>query len=542
MNSGENSLGSRKPSVKNDLGASGSQRGVVFVLAAPKGLQSAAASVIGSGPCSDQREGALCLEEVSPSGFPDFMVISKQTEQIVYQLKSDARVPSHPFKGRNSSSICPGEDGSAHEWSHKAKACSLEVCHLENLRQPHFRKRGLREREIERLAGRRLPADCKQVPHRCGGADKSGLQHCFDGACEEVIADDHGEVITKFSTSECQVKGRTSSAQECPICDVIVNEQERMKKLKRCSEANELRGRRKLASHQAVPSQEQSGSHPLGRSQRILMHLLTHGGPAQVVRNVVWRLEQLPERPIDVPSHAPHHTGGGGRFQRIRHLRDLHRDLLNAFSELFNLCIGLPLASFWDERPSMKQSWIHGVVALSASMVFAAEPGGRRSELLDAFLVSSSGAATRLLTQFGMPTVLFYEDRYSTLLNQRTKEELFARGKRDGLLRAARVVAVANLEGYDWFPARNFALAAVRDAEKKAGVPVLVDWSGALSAPPWNLPAKTSSVLLFDAAGRVVFERSGQLSEHDQAALFQNLRDLIDATPMHQEVTSPATP
>jgi len=190
----------------------------------------------------------------------------------------------------------------------------------------------------------------------------------------------------------------------------------------------------------------------------------------------------------------------------------------------------------------MNRSWVQGVVALSASVALASGPGARRDQPLDASLVSSRGEAVQLKAHFGLPTVLFYEDRQSTALNQQTKDELFARGKRDGLLQAAKVVAVANLEGYDWFPARDFALAGVRDAEVKAGVPVLVDWRGVLTAPPWGLPARTSSVLLLDPVGRVTFERSGRLTDADRAALFAALRELIDSAPKRAEGAAPTTP
>lgn len=169
----------------------------------------------------------------------------------------------------------------------------------------------------------------------------------------------------------------------------------------------------------------------------------------------------------------------------------------------------------------MASMWVQGVVILAAAH------GLGRAQPLDAVLSSSTGKAARVSEHRGLPTVVFYEDRDSTALNQATKDELFARGKQKGLLKQARVVAVANLKSYDWFPARNFALAAVRDAEKAAGIPILVDWSGTLSAPPWNLPAKTSSVLVLDASGRVVFERSGRLSKADRAELFAALERLI---------------
>ncbi|WP_422652959.1 TIGR01777 family oxidoreductase [Archangium sp.] len=62
-----------------------------------------------------------------------------------------------------------------------------------------------------------------------------------------------------------------------------------------------------------------------------------------------------------------------------------------------------------------------------------------------------------------------------------------------GLLEAARVVAVTNLESFDFFPARGIALSHVRGEEKKRGIPILVDLKGTLGNAPWKLPRKTSS-------------------------------------------------
>ncbi|MCP3135871.1 hypothetical protein [Pyxidicoccus xibeiensis] len=123
--------------------------------------------------------------------------------------------------------------------------------------------------------------------------------------------------------------------------------------------------------------------------------------------------------------------------------------------------------------------------------------------------------------------VLFYEDKDSTGLNATLKETLFERGKARGLLDAAWVVAVANLQKFDFFPARQIALSYVRDEEKKAGVPILVDLDGTLGAAPWELPMKTSNVLLLDAAGAVVFRHSGRMKPEEQVAFFATLSRLV---------------
>jgi hypothetical protein len=171
--------------------------------------------------------------------------------------------------------------------------------------------------------------------------------------------------------------------------------------------------------------------------------------------------------------------------------------------------------------------WIAGVLTaalLAGSPVLAAEES---TGPLDATLRGSSGKEVALSSWRGKPVILFYEDRRSTTLNSAFKEALFARGREQGLLEAAWVVAVANLEAYDFFPARGIALSYVRDEEKKWGIPILVDLKGTLGAAPWNLPKKTSSVLLLDDTGAVVFRYSGRMKEEDMEAFFQALGGLL---------------
>ena len=147
--------------------------------------------------------------------------------------------------------------------------------------------------------------------------------------------------------------------------------------------------------------------------------------------------------------------------------------------------------------------------------------------LYDVRLESSSGDAVSLAKLKGKPTLVFYEERDSTALNQTFKDELFRRGKEENLLDAVNVVAVADLQGYDWFPARNFARAGVRDAEKKAGIPVYVDWSGAMKSKPWSMKEKTSNVVLLDAGGAEVMRLSGKLDASARARLFDGITALL---------------
>ena len=164
------------------------------------------------------------------------------------------------------------------------------------------------------------------------------------------------------------------------------------------------------------------------------------------------------------------------------------------------------------------------IALLAVSAPLAAKPNAGP---LDAKLRGSDGKEVVLSRWRGKPVILFYEDRHSTTLNSSFKEALFARGKAQGLLDVAWVVAVANLESYDFFPARGIALSHVRDEEKKWGIPILVDLKGTLGASPWNLPTKTSSVLLMDGNGQVVFHYSGRMADKDMDAFFQALGGLL---------------
>ncbi|WNG43974.1 hypothetical protein F0U60_07615 [Archangium minus] len=172
-------------------------------------------------------------------------------------------------------------------------------------------------------------------------------------------------------------------------------------------------------------------------------------------------------------------------------------------------------------------TWIAGMLTtavLATSPTLTTEP---RVGPMNATLRGSNGKEVALSRWRGKPVILFYEDRHSTTLNAAFKEALFARGQSMGLLDAAWVVAVANLESFNFFPARDIALSYVRDEEKKWGIPILVDLKGTLGAAPWNLPTKTSSVLLLDEQGSVVFRYSGRMDAEDMETFFQALATLL---------------
>ncbi len=170
--------------------------------------------------------------------------------------------------------------------------------------------------------------------------------------------------------------------------------------------------------------------------------------------------------------------------------------------------------------------WIAGAlsVSLAAGSALGSAPA---SAPVDVTLRTSAGKEVRLSKWRGKPVILFYEDKDSTKLNRTLKKELFARGQAHGILDAAWVLSVANLQNFDFFPARQIALSFVRDEEKKVGVPILVDMDGALGKAPWKLPLKTSNVVLLDADGALAYRHSGRMKPEELTNFFAVLSRLV---------------
>ncbi len=166
------------------------------------------------------------------------------------------------------------------------------------------------------------------------------------------------------------------------------------------------------------------------------------------------------------------------------------------------------------------------VLALAALPLAAWASTGRSA--WDAELRTSRDEPVSLSRWRGRPTVLFYEDKGSTDQNAALKRELLARARAHRLIGRAHVLGVANLHGLDFFPANLFALSAVREAEEKERVPVLVDWNRTLSSPPWNLPPAASSVVVLDPEGNLVHAWSGPLGRRDIEEFFSTLSELLN--------------
>ncbi len=137
-----------------------------------------------------------------------------------------------------------------------------------------------------------------------------------------------------------------------------------------------------------------------------------------------------------------------------------------------------------------------------------------------ATLETSRGERVTLGSLISKPTIVFFEDRDSTAVNQHVKDALYERGKRQHLLQTVSVIAIANVKDWGWFPARNFVLKSVRDTEAKVHIPIYLDFTGSMTEAPWSLPAKSSTVMVLDANAAPIKQFNGKLSESDVESLF----------------------
>jgi hypothetical protein len=111
----------------------------------------------------------------------------------------------------------------------------------------------------------------------------------------------------------------------------------------------------------------------------------------------------------------------------------------------------------------------------------------------------------------GKITLIFYEDKDAAKHNLTFKNELGELKRSPGFKPQARIVAVADVSGYDWWPARGFVQDAVKAEERKAGQSVYLDWTGDFGKA-FKAKKGASNVVLVGEDGKVQLAHEGVLS------------------------------
>jgi hypothetical protein len=122
-------------------------------------------------------------------------------------------------------------------------------------------------------------------------------------------------------------------------------------------------------------------------------------------------------------------------------------------------------------------------------------------------------------------TLIFYEDKDAGPQNQRTRDvvgPITDKAENKPLL---NFMAVADLEKWNWFPAKNYALKEMSKIEKKEDCTLYADWRGIVRRS-WKLTKAKSGIILLDAQGVVRFFGEGPLKPEQTTDLVQQLAAL----------------
>lgn len=174
----------------------------------------------------------------------------------------------------------------------------------------------------------------------------------------------------------------------------------------------------------------------------------------------------------------------------------------------------------------MKASWTAMVVATSISNVALALPKVGH-DVPNARVVDVDGKSLELRTLRGKPMLVVYEDQEGTKQNLVLKSELSKRAAGERYRTAISLVAVADVDGYDYWPARGFVKRAIRSESKKLGNKIYVDWNGSMRKSA-GFTKGLSTVLLVGADGKILFSHEGTLDMIKRAQLLALLEAEVE--------------
>jgi len=127
----------------------------------------------------------------------------------------------------------------------------------------------------------------------------------------------------------------------------------------------------------------------------------------------------------------------------------------------------------------------------------------------------------------GKPILVLYEDKDSAKMNDALKADLSRLAKGDRYRDAVVLVPVADVQSFDFWPARGFVKDAIRGESKKVGATIYLDWNGEFQRAA-GFQRGTSSTMLVGRDARVLFTSQGALDAQQRAHLIGLLRAEIE--------------
>jgi len=123
----------------------------------------------------------------------------------------------------------------------------------------------------------------------------------------------------------------------------------------------------------------------------------------------------------------------------------------------------------------------------------------------------------------GRIALVFYEDKDSTAQNKALKDAITAQKKTHGHKLNVVIYAVADVSGYDFWPARGFVEDAIREEERKSKTSIYLDWSGTFGKS-LGVKRGVSNVVLLNPDNKVVVAHSGPVPPDMRTRILDELR------------------
>jgi predicted transcriptional regulator len=143
--------------------------------------------------------------------------------------------------------------------------------------------------------------------------------------------------------------------------------------------------------------------------------------------------------------------------------------------------------------------------------------------------IESSAGKSRSLPE-GKPILVIYEDQDGGKDNVAVKEMLGRINASPENRAHCESIAVADVEKWNWWPAKKYALDDIRKAEKAKSTVVWLDWKGSVRKA-WGLARGKNNLVLIAPDGKILWSSSGTLQPADRDALLDVLRSLGVTTP-----------
>jgi hypothetical protein len=164
-------------------------------------------------------------------------------------------------------------------------------------------------------------------------------------------------------------------------------------------------------------------------------------------------------------------------------------------------------------------------VAMAALLIWPALAAAAPGAVVPPAPIEDTAGHRRLIPDGRLPLVVLYEDQNAGKQNTRARELLGHFTDKAENRTRFEFLAVADLEKWNWWPARKFALDDLRAISKRENTPVWCDWKGQVRRA-WGLTRGKSGILVMAPDGAVRFAGEGTLSDKQLDELAARLLEL----------------